>query len=152
MKNLPANAGDIRDSGSIPGLGRSPGGGHSSPLQYSCLGNPMDRGAWRAAVHRVTKRWTQLKRLSSSSSYRTRHQGDPGGMEETLSSSTKCVPTCHLLCCAKTLQSCPTLSDPMGHSPPGSSVHGFLQARVVEGAAVPSSRGSSQPRDQTLVS
>ena len=45
IKNSPANAGDIRDAGSIPGSGRSPGGGHSHPLQYSCLENPMDRGA-----------------------------------------------------------------------------------------------------------
>ena len=46
VKNPPANAEDIRDEGSIPGLGRSPGGGHGNPLQYSCLENPMDRGAW----------------------------------------------------------------------------------------------------------
>ena len=52
VKNLPANAGD---AGSIPGLGRSPGVGNGNPLQYSCLENPMDRGAWQAAVHRVTK-------------------------------------------------------------------------------------------------
>ena len=51
-KNLPANAGDM---GSILGLGRSPGGGHGNPLQYSCLQNPMDRGAWQATVHRVTE-------------------------------------------------------------------------------------------------
>ena len=53
VKNSPANAGDIRDTGSIPGSGRSPGGGHGNPLQYSCLQNPMDRGAWWAAIHRV---------------------------------------------------------------------------------------------------
>ena len=61
VKNLPGNAGDVRDRGSIPGLGRSPGGGHGSPLQYSCLENPMDRGAWGVRVHRVTKSWTGLK-------------------------------------------------------------------------------------------
>ena len=55
VKNLSANAGDIRDVGSIPGLGRSPGGGHGNPLQYSCLENPTDRGAWQATVHRVTE-------------------------------------------------------------------------------------------------
>ena len=55
VKNPPANAGDVRDSGSIPGLGRSPGGGHGNPLQYSHLENPMDRGVWRATVHRVAE-------------------------------------------------------------------------------------------------
>ena len=64
LKNPPANAGNVRDVGSIPGLGRCPGGGHGNPLQYSCLENPMDRGAWRATVHRVTKSGTRLKRLS----------------------------------------------------------------------------------------
>ena len=57
-KNPPANAGDIRDVGSIPGSGRSPGGGHGNPLQYSCLENPMDRGAWWAAVQWVARSWT----------------------------------------------------------------------------------------------
>ena len=61
VKNLPACAGDIRDVGWVPGSGRSPGGGHDNPLQYSCLENPMDRGAWWAVVHRVTKSWKQLK-------------------------------------------------------------------------------------------
>ena len=57
-KNPPANAGDIRDMGSIPGLGRSPEGEHANPLQYSCLENPKDRGAWWFTVHRVEKSWT----------------------------------------------------------------------------------------------
>ena len=65
VKNLPANARDIRDAGSIPGLGRSPGGGHSNPFQYSCLENPMNRGAWQVRVHGVTKNQTQLKWLST---------------------------------------------------------------------------------------
>ena len=51
VKNLPANVGDVRDMGLIPRLGRSPGGGHGNPLQYSSLENPMDRGAWRATAH-----------------------------------------------------------------------------------------------------
>ena len=55
VKNLPVNAGNVRDVDSIPGLGRSPGGGHGKPLQYSCLEYSMDRGAWRATVHRVAK-------------------------------------------------------------------------------------------------
>ena len=61
VKNLPANAGDKRDAGSIPELGRYPGEGNGDPLQYSCLDNAMDRGAWQATVHRVAKSQTQLK-------------------------------------------------------------------------------------------
>ena len=57
VKNLPASAGDVRDMGSVSGLGRSPGAGHGNPLQYSCLENPMDRGAWQATVHRVAQSW-----------------------------------------------------------------------------------------------
>ena len=60
-KNPPANARSIRDTGLIPGLRRSPGEGNDNPLQYSCLGNPMDRGVWQTMVHRVAKSWTQLK-------------------------------------------------------------------------------------------
>jgi len=55
VKNPPAIAGDIRDVGLIPGSGRSPGGEHGNPLQYSCLENPMDRGDWWATIHRVAK-------------------------------------------------------------------------------------------------
>ena len=63
---MPVSAEDPRDTGSVPGVGsipgsgRSPGGGDGSPLQYSCLGNPMGRGAWWAAVYGLTKSWTQL--------------------------------------------------------------------------------------------
>ena len=58
VKNLPANARDVRDAGLIPGLGRSSGGGYGNPLQYSCLENPMDRGAWWATITGVAKRQT----------------------------------------------------------------------------------------------
>ena len=66
VKNPPANAGDIRDAGLIPGSGRSPGKGNGNPLQYSCLENPMGRGAWQATVHGVaesdmTEQLTQLR-------------------------------------------------------------------------------------------
>ena len=64
VKNPPGDAGDVRDVDSIPGLGRSLGRGTGSPLQYSCLQNPMDRGAWQTTVHRVSKNWTRLKWLS----------------------------------------------------------------------------------------
>ena len=66
IKNPPVNAGYTGDAGSIPGLGRSPGGGPGNPLQYSCLENPMDRGAWRATAHRVAKREARLSDLFSS--------------------------------------------------------------------------------------
>ena len=65
VKNLPANAGDIRDLGSTPGSGRSPGGGNGTPVHYSCLENPMDRGTWRVAVQGVTKSRTRLRRQST---------------------------------------------------------------------------------------
>ena len=65
VKNVPTNAGDVRDTGSIPGSGRSPGEGHSNPLQYSCLENPTDRGAWWAIVHRAPKSRTQLSDFHS---------------------------------------------------------------------------------------
>ena len=61
----PAKAGDTKDSGSIPGWQRSPEGGHGNPLQYSCLENPMDRGAWQTRVHRIAKSRTRLTWLST---------------------------------------------------------------------------------------
>mgnify|MGYP007134212888 CR=1 FL=1 len=65
VKNLPANAGDEGDVRLIPGSGRSPGGGHGNPLQYFHLENPMDRGAWRATVHRVAQSQTGMKQLNT---------------------------------------------------------------------------------------
>ena len=65
VKNSLANAGDPRDAGSIPESGRSPAGGHGNPVQYSYLENPMDRGAWRATVHRIEKSNTRQKKISS---------------------------------------------------------------------------------------
>ena len=75
VKNPPANARDVIDPGSIAVSGRSPGGGHGNPLQYSCMDNPMDRGAWQAVVHSVGKSQTGLTRLSMH--IRTIHWG-PG--------------------------------------------------------------------------
>ena len=106
VKNLPDNAGDKRDAGSIPGLGRSSEEGNGNPLQYSCLKNPIDRGGW----------WAIVQVVASASE-------------------------------SEVAQSCPTLCDPMDCSPPGSSVHGIFQARVLEWVAISFSRGSSQPRD-----
>ena len=73
IKNLPATVGNARDEGSIPGSGGSPGGGNGNPLQYSCVGNPMDRGVWGATVHVVAKSQTQLSthtQVQSSSVYK----------------------------------------------------------------------------------
>ena len=69
VKKLPANARDVGDTSLTPGWGKCPGGEHGRPLQYSCLENPMDRGDLWATVHEVTKRWTQLKRLSAYASH-----------------------------------------------------------------------------------
>ena len=65
VKNLPANAGDVRDTGSIPGSGRSPGKGNGNTFQYSCLENPMDRGAWQSTVHGVNKVGCNLAHTAS---------------------------------------------------------------------------------------
>ena len=96
IKNLPVNAGDIRDTGLIHGLGKSPGVGSGNPLQYSCLENPMDRGAWKPAVHGVAEGQTQLsdftftfhfhaleKEMATHSSvlaWRIPGMGEPGGL------------------------------------------------------------------------
>ena len=64
VKKPPACAGEVKDMDLLPGLGRSPGQGNGYPLQYSCLENPTDRGAWQAMVHRVAKSWVQPKRCS----------------------------------------------------------------------------------------
>ena len=57
VKNLPAKAGDVKDTSSIPGSGRTPGGGQRNPLHYFRLENPMDRGAWQTIIHSITKNW-----------------------------------------------------------------------------------------------
>ena len=72
VKNLPASTGDIRDAGLIPWSGRSSGGGNGNPLQYCCLENPKDRGAWPATAHEVTKTQTQLKRLNTEALHQKR--------------------------------------------------------------------------------
>ena len=200
------------EASSITGLGRSPGGGNGNPLQYSCLENPMDKGARQATVHRVAKSHTQLKRLSThthtyisiyiyiqlasqvahqrerdfkesvhitvgagkSRIYRTVQQpGDKGRVKVTgssLKASWKQNPSysgdlfslktfnyldkqypryegnvlyseftnlnAAAATAAKSLQSCPTLCDPIDSSPPGSPVPGILQARTLEWVAI----------------
>ena len=108
----------------IPGWERSPGEGNGKLFQYSCLGNPMDTGAWRATIHRVAK---------SQTDWVTKQQ-----MKINLINQNYGM-------CAKLLQLYLTLWDPMDCSLPGSPVHGILQARILEWAAISSSRGSSYP-------
>ena len=105
VKNLHANAGDTRDVGLISGSGRSPGEGNGNSLQYSCLENPMDRGAWRAMVLTVRESQTQLKQLR---------------MHAELINNVVLVS-----------ELCPTLCNPMDCSPPGSSVHGIFQQQYI---------------------
>ena len=95
VKNLPTNAGDVRDVGSVPGSGRFPWGGNDNPLQYSSLGNPVDRGAWQATVHRVAKSWTWLKWLSMHAKIKIRpkvlfESSHETNCEESASSLVKC--------------------------------------------------------------
>ena len=134
VKNPPVNAGGARDAGLIPVSGKSPEGRHSNPCQCSCLQNLTGRGAWWAAVQRVTKSRTQLKWLST-------HSINRGNSDLKYLCVCVCV---YVHACA---QSCPILSNLMGCSLPGSSVHGILQERILEWVAIPFSRGSSQARD-----
>ena len=131
VKNQPTDATDV---GSIPGSGRTPGEGNVTPLQYSCLGNLMDRGAWRATVQ-VTK--------GADTSWQLNNDNNKG----------RC--TCGCLCewrdAEKSWRWSWGLSrsvmsdscDPKDCSLPGSSVHGFSQARILESVAISSFRGSS---------
>ena len=112
VKNLPANAGDVRDACLIPGLGRSPGGGNSVPLQYSCLENPMDKepgGLQSVGLQRFGHDWSNLAAAA-----------------------------------AKSLQSCPTLCDPIDGSPPGSPVPGFSRQEHWSGLPFPSPMQESE--------
>ena len=126
VKNLLANAGCVRDVDSIPGLGRSPQGENGNQFQYSCLENPMDRGAWRATY----SPWGLRAILGFLS---------PGSQ----SVSSRSVEIAQLHVRAKSLQLFPAFCDPMDCSPPGPSVHGILQARTQEWVAISSFRGSS---------
>ena len=114
------------------------GEGNDNPLQCSCLENPRDGGAWWAAVYGVTQGWTRLKRLSRQAEAEWQNHGlrlvFMTGLKRLSSSSS-----------SELLQLCPTLCDPMDCSLPGSSVHGILQARILEWFDMPSSRGSSWP-------
>ena len=119
VKNLPANAGDLRDVGLLPGLERSPGGGHGNPLQYSCLENPMNGGAWRATVHMVTKSQTRLKQLDMHACTHTcevlpRVESEPENVASGWLDAG----------CFSAAKSCLTVYDPMDCSPMDCSTPG----------------------------
>ena len=116
-----------RVMGSILGSGRLPRGGKGNPLQYSCLKNSTNRGAWWATVHGVSR------------------VGHDSATKQQLSQ-------CLVFVLCLVAQLCPTLCNPMDCSLPDTSVHEVLQARILEWVAMPSSRGSSQPRGRTQVS
>ena len=99
VKNPSANAGDVRDTGSIPGSQRSPGEGNGNPLQYSCPENPTDRGAWWATVHRVAQSQTRLKQLGM-------HVGIQGASGASDPVARLCI-----------LALCPSLALPLCFSP-----------------------------------
>ena len=144
------NSGDIRGTSSIPRSGGSPGEGNDNPLQSSCLGNPMDRRAWQAAAHGVARSWTRLRNWKWLSNWTWLNywaEIHHYSMVRTIMGRFYCVncrdcdhslrswvsiPSvihCALVAAAaKSLQSCPTLCDPMEGSPPGSPVPGILQA------------------------
>ena len=165
-KESTCNAGDL---GLILGLGRSPGGGHGNPLQYSCLENPTDRGAWRSTVHGIaivrqdcaTNTFTSLQPFNNVVLVSTVQQSEsathihisthfwisfqfrsPQSIQQS-ALSVQQVLISYFYTYAKSLQSCLTLCDPMDCSLPGSSVHGILQARILEWVAMPPLRGSS---------
>ena len=131
-KESACNAGDL---GSIPGLGRSAGGGNGYPLQYSCLGNPMDRGAWQASGG--------CKELDTTD-----------GLTLSFFFFFKYVHNLLFLsvwffrfCCCLVTKSCLTLCNPMDCSPPGFFVHGDAPPRILEWVAMTPSRGFFQLRD-----
>ena len=127
-----------REKGLIPESGRSTEEGNGNPIQYSCLRNPVDRGAWQAMVHRVAKCWTWLNnnRMMFARLLALHH----GGL--CVFSVAQC---CLILCESqwKPWTAC---------SPPGSSVHGIIPARILDWVAISSFKWSFQPRDPTYVS
>ena len=121
VKNPPPSAGDTRDAGLIPELRKAPGGGNGNPLHYSCLENSMGTGGWWATIHRVAKSQTWLS--THMQKYQITQQ-----IYDTIYSPAAAA--------AKSLQSCPTLCDPIDGSPPSSPVPGILQARILEWVAI----------------
>ena len=128
-----------------PWVGKIPWRREWLPTPVFLLGDPMDRGAWRAIVHGVAKSQTQLSSYPPAPPH-THTRLNHLAIQKILHNIINKI--LH----AKSLQSCLTLCDPMDCNPPGSSVHEIVQARILEWIVISSSGGSSQPRDQTLIS
>ena len=143
------NAGDL---GSIPRSGKSPGEGNGTPLQYSCLENPMDRGAWWATIHGVAKSQTWLSDFTFTGDLCTMRREEEGVLISTQSkicinftiSSPYSQSTVRKWGEMKVSQLCQTLCNPMDYT-----VHGILHARILEWVAYPFPSGSSRPRNRT---
>ena len=123
-KESQGNAGDMGDSDSNPASGRSPGGGHDNPFQYSCLENSMDRGAWQAIVHGVTNSQTQMKCWTCIQAKWIYHLWEEIFPEVTERGKMFSIRIKNRLyyCCCSVAKSCPTLCSPMDCSMPVSSV------------------------------
>ena len=167
-KNSPANRRDIRDLGSVPGW-EDPQGGNGNPLQYSCLGNPVDRGAKWVTVRGVAKSWTRLMDREAwhavihgveKSQTRLSDWTELNWTESDLAPHqyllctkkmrmTKSLETLLLRSCCLVTKLCLTLCDPMDCNLLGSSVHRISQARILQWVAIFFSRGSSPLRDWT---
>ena len=150
VKNLHGNAGDTRDSGSIPGLQR-----YLEYLLYFCLGQSTDRGSWCAPLGGIQSPkgykesdMTQQARVHLCTLFKARFFH--GHYPISFFKSSVVLPP--LFGDGEVAQSCPTLCDPVDCSLPGSSIHGILQARILEWVAISFSRGSSRPRGRTQVS
>ena len=136
----------------LPRSGKSPGGGHGNPLQYSCLENPVDSGAWWVPVHEVIKNQTWLKQLSMHSQYHHRKKQRKKERKKKRKKERRKERKKERKKENEVAQTCPTLCNPVDYSLPSSSVHEILQARVLEWVAISFSRGSSLPRNWTWVS
>ena len=181
VRNLLVNAEDARDTVSVPGSGRSPRVGNDIPHQHSWLKNSMDKEAWKAKFHGAAKSWTWLSNSDKNSFFSHKNvqggiaswlyswkpcaqikfvvleKGEKKYWETT--GLSRLFPNIYIyghlgkrLQWGEVAQSCPTLCDPMDCNLLGFSIHGILQARILEWIAISFSRGSSRPRDRTLVS
>ena len=142
VKNLPAKAGDMR-CGFDPWVGKIPGGRNGYPLRYSCLENPVDRGVWwlqHNALYPLCIAFDILKTISTEMNSILKKLA-LGICRGDLNLGHQEVAECRGA--VLVAQSCPALCDPMDCSPPGSSVHGVLQAAILEWVSMPFSRGSS---------